>query len=307
MANTEGMSDDEVARLLSTSTKEQTMARRRPPTVVPVASQTKLSSNRKPDSSSAFLRDRMRMDMSDRPAATVIRPSRNRIDTNSSPCLPPSEEDDDDEDDQSANNVQARESKEEAQLPPLVGSIVERHVTAMQYGDSKSTTTTTTTTTTTSTRIGLSKFAQNRAVGNVSTTIQHQPPSSGFPSVHVPFGTFVTRRDNKPSVNHVRLSRPASTSKTNTTKQATTKKTPMMNTANAIANPKDIQGLIDVSRRDAESMLQGLSPSEIQEQVQELESSLSPQTIAFLRKRRPAQTNTQRFAEQTTTLPLSLS
>ena len=126
------------------------------------------------------------------------------------------------------------------------------------------TTTTTTTTTTMKPLIGsikersvaVSSFQQQQSrfsTNRPRQTLAAPPPSTGFPSLtHKPLGTFVKK--NKRS------------QKSSTQPQPTTP-------------PTDIPG------RDATAMLEQMSVQEIQDNVQQLQSSLSPDMIAFLRKR----------------------
>jgi hypothetical protein len=262
MANTEGMSDADMARLLTTSTEEQRISHH-PPSGHESKQGHRLTKSK---SRSSWMRERMRMDVGDRPAATVIRPSpRRSVQTSMSST---------DVEDPLEEKI-SEEQPEKANLPPLVTSIVERNFLANpnENGESKATTSTGTG------QRPISLFSQSRNNVNMSMMANTQsPPSSGFPSVHVPFGTFVSRPNKPTKINFI----PSSGKNNLETATSAKSLTPLIKRA----NPNDVQDLKSVCQRDAESLLQSLSPAEIQEQVLELESALSPQTIAFLRERR---------------------
>jgi hypothetical protein len=141
----------------------------------------------------------------------------------------------------------------------------------------------------------LSRFAQQQKQ-------QQQHNTNGFPSVHVPLGTFVTKKtrprplEQKPP--HV-LATPlgASTSASPSTSAKTN-------------NTNSISSLMQASGQEADGMLAGMSTEEIQDAQQELQASISPEMKAFLqqraakKKQQPkAQANTQRQPQRHMNLP----
>lgn len=97
---------------------------------------------------------------------------------------------------------------------------------------------------------------------------------SGFPSVKLPLGTFVKPKPRAAPV--VTNKKPAKANVPNNKLQL------------------DMESLRQTSARDADGMLQGMSRSEIHDHVQELEGSLSPEALAFLRERRKKKTETEK-------------
>ena len=83
-----------------------------------------------------------------------------------------------------------------------------------------------------------------------------QPQANGFPSLDRPIGTFVKKKKNQ---------------------QPLTRPNPDGNAAAGISKQS--------SASDADGILQQMSSEQVRESIQELQSSLSPETIAFLKKR----------------------
>ena len=135
-------------------------------------------------------------------------------------------------------------------VPPMIGSIMERKVhrpsgKAPSKEPGKQ-----------------SRFARQRNLP--------APSTGGFPSVNVPLGTFVQPKPKKSVVAPLAKNDAASTS---AGIQPSNNRTGSVNS------------LLQASSRDAQGMLAGMSSLEIQDSVHELKSALSPETVAFLRKR----------------------
>jgi hypothetical protein len=209
MANTEGMSDEAMASLLTPDPASTTTRKK-----------------------SAFaekqvkIRRRMEQPMGDgRPAATVIRAS------------PPTKKHNDDSDQRDDHEPDDAVKTEE--LPPILGSVIERDVSTRAKPVSASE------------LRPKSHFAAQRKTTAVDG-------NTGFPSVKMPIGTFIKHA-----------------SRARTTRPVKTQPKP--------AKPSD--SIQDNSQRDAEAMLAQMTTSEIHENVQDLHAALSPETIAFFKKR----------------------
>jgi hypothetical protein len=98
-----------------------------------------------------------------------------------------------------------------------------------------------------------SRFARQRQL--------QAPSAGGFPSVNAPLGTFVRGQPK--------------------TKQTARALIPPVKTAPL----SSVDSLLQASSRDARAMMGKMSPTDIRESVQELASSMSPDTLAFLKKR----------------------
>ena len=104
--------------------------------------------------------------------------------------------------------------------------------------------------------------------------------TQGFPSVKKPMGTFVSKSKSQEFMRYT--STPVTAPKTtiSTGLPVDNKKNP------STADVSDIESLKQLSAREADQMLAGMSFEEIQESAQELKSLLSSDTLAFLRKRK---------------------
>jgi hypothetical protein len=212
-----------------------------------------------------------------RPAATVIRASR------------PQQRKDAEEQSQQQQQQQEEEYKQsqaQEQPAPILKDVVERSQTQPNRRSENA-------------KSGklLSRFAQQ----------QQQQAANGFPSVHLPIGTFVK---NKTKTSSASASVPANTVEpppavkpsvavsSNSTKQTN-------NNNNQSTNAEDPASMIDASRQDAQNMLHNMSLEEIQDQQQELTAALSPQLLAFLKQRgatqSTAKTKQTTASEKTTT------
>lgn len=234
MANTEGLSDEALGSLLL-STNEATN-----------------NSSRRSNRARETLEKRLDMPIGERPAATVVRKSRN-LNKRATPILIPrasmyeasiSPEDEEDEEVRSTQDTEPNEFSENA--VPVLGSVMERPrrvAVSDSTGEGKK----------------LSRFAQRRHLSAA--------PAGGFPSLDQPLGTFVTKAITK------------SIPSTNSNLQKESQRV----TTRGVLSVDEIK---QESSKDAQSMLEGMSMVEIRERQQELQSSLSPDLRAFLASRK---------------------
>jgi hypothetical protein len=184
-----------------------------------------------------WLHQRMELPMGETPAAKVIRESpgnRNRG-GNTMPMK-----------DSTATTAPKLSSKGGVSMP-LVGDIVE-HQPNYKANNSRA-----------SSKPKSSRFAQRQ--------LQQQPHATGFPSVHVPLGTFV-----KPKT-------------TSTPKpRATVATTATVKDSMPLGAQTNVD-LLGASRNDAQAMLSNMSLEEIKQAQQELQDAVSPEMLAFLRGR----------------------
>ena len=224
MANTEGMSDEAMTSLLMT--------------------ESALSGARKKSAFAerqARMRQRMEQPMSGgRPAATVIRPS------------PPVKKSNNDSDQRVCQEPDEPTLSED--LPPIIGSIIERDVPTFTNPGSASQ------------MRPKSHFVAQRAKPAFDR-------NTGLPSVKMPVGTFV--RDM-----HKRTTRPV---------EAQEKP----------SKPSD--SIQDACQRNAQVMLAQMTPSEIHENIQDLQAALSPETLAFFKKRGQSRIKANEASEPTST------
>lgn len=269
MANTEGLPDEFVASLMTTPVSATATASKAKenkkkdssaigggiPDIVERAEPQKprLSRRRRqgaPIMSAATnqrLQERMNMPIPDggQPAAQVIRPSQ-------SPITPS----------QQQNRITTSQISSSAQeeknlmLPPsIVGEIVEHSVSSAERKSSAF-----------KQRRKQSRFAQQAKAS------QSQPQNLGidgvgFPSVHMPIGTFVNK-PKQPQRNQTRIEKPSSEQ------------------PQEVEEPKSEQeSMKQASERDATNMLAQMSMDEIQSHQRDLEAALSPEIKAFLKAR----------------------
>jgi hypothetical protein len=242
MANTEGMPDEFVESLMTT----------------PVSTTTTTANRTR-------LQERMELPMGSRPAAKVIRSSpqvkkattttakkkATKITKPKESSVPPPAE------------APAEEAGPGPAAPAsfhMVGSVVERSTTTTDDDDFQK---------------------PNRAAGGkkLSRFAQQQlHNTNGFPSVHVPLGTFVSKKAQPRPVERKPPQVLSSAS-------ASTTATPLGASTTASPNANSISSLVQASGQEAQSMLAGMSTEEIQDAQQELQSSISPETRAFLQQR----------------------
>ncbi|KAL3921771.1 MAG: hypothetical protein SGILL_002572, partial [Bacillariaceae sp.] len=259
MANTEGMSDDFVASLgmvtggdsSSNTSSSETMAK---------ASRTRQD---------WLMNERMELPMGTTPAAKVMRASpdnhRNMnkdsvekvvekvVERKQKPAITEAETVD------TTATPSATSSRIMSTRMPLVGDIVEHQPTCSKNSNNPS-----------SIKPKVSRFAQRRQQ-------QHQHPT-GFPSVHVPLGTFVKP---KKSVNKTkpRMAVAIAAAKDSIALGSSS------DAQSAHALNDDKGDILQASRKDAHQMLSGMSPEEIRQAQQELQDAISPEMIAFLKQR----------------------
>jgi RPAP1-like, N-terminal len=166
------------------------------------------------------------------------------------------------------------ESNEEKQLDSVavqvVGSVMERPRQRQRH---QGTTAATTGATGEDDVRSVSRFSQSRR------QIIAPPSSTGFPSLQIPLGALVQQGKGSTSNNN-----PLRT-------LSTTPSSAVVSTTTAATKAHDLESLKQASSTDAQALLAEMSGEEIQESVQELQSSLDPSIIAFLKKR--GRTNTK--------------
>lgn len=219
MANTEGMTDERMASLLTSD----------PPVIKKKRSAFALQQER--------MRQRLEEPMGERPAATVIRASpRSTNTTNKSVRNITSNSEGEQLDEAQVREEQTpTDSTSNMMAPPIMGAVVERNV---------------------------SNHASPNTLQGSSKKKSHfasQRHESGFPSLNMPVGTFVKKKNDSTS---------SKTSSSRNQQEPTTK----TRQENSIL-------------RDSEALLAQMSPDEIREEVEELKSTLSPEMISFLQKR----------------------
>jgi hypothetical protein len=274
MANTEEMTDEFIESLMSTPNPNGSNANR--------------NGNGNMSARQRMLQERMEMPMTGgRPAAKVVRASpgsntgkststrpqarTNPVATNNNATVAPSEPE-----------TKASDRPTTTIPRPIIGEVLERPVTNRKTAKSRAT------------KGKVSRFAQQQQLSNTNAN-----SVNGFPSVHVPLGTFVTRKNQNqqqpnPSSSAQTSSPPPLVKRAN--KNAISQKDGNNINSN---NNNNNNNIYQASGKDAEGMLSQMTPDEIREKKQELESALSPEMMAFL-KRRGAQKRTQQPQPQPT-------
>ena len=229
------------------------------------------------------IEERMDQSMGERPAARVIRASpRNNIQQSVSFANQHEERDDE----------QQQQKTSAIKPPPIVGDIVERSVRP-QPQDAASNNIH-------SSRNGTANNNNNNNNNNISD--QQQPvkkriskfalqqqmmqknsktgaTATGFPSVHVPLGTFVKPKKRAVDTSHTT---PQQAARSAAIQPGGPKTSP---TDNNNGNSKQLASLQKMSAHDADNMLAQMTPEERIEKAKELQASLSPDTLAFLKRR----------------------
>ena len=222
MANTEGMSQEVLESLLL----------QQPPSRSSAANDT--------SSRSSALGRRMEMPMGERPAATVIRASKNKrpgpLVTPTDPLSVPEED---------RNETGALRTSPIAVLGDVVERKSPRRRRKQQQPPSDNQSSRPT-----------SRFA--------SRARQQQHPTTGFPSLQVPLGRLIHAKQQHHDTNEHR----------------SRKETKAVIKAEDTAADE-----VTAAARQAQSMLEQMSVQEIQQQQQELQSALAPETLAFLKQR----------------------
>ena len=224
MANTQGMSDEAMMSLLT------------PQCVAPAKKKSAFASRQE----ERICRRRQRMDqpMGERPAATVIRPSppahmdishiRPVVSEECDPEEPKGEE----------------VASQDEPAPRILGAIVERNVMSSHHAST--------------TLLDASKKGTTQ---NSHFSQRQGNTSKGFPSVHMPIGTFVKNVSKK---------------------QTTAPRVPQQQQSPAVM--KSPQTDLSI-HQTSQVMMAQMTPNEIRDNVQELNAALSPEMIAFLQKR----------------------
>jgi hypothetical protein len=180
-----------------------------------------------------------------------------------------------------SHQQQQPHSEPENSLPAfeLVGSIVE-HVQTNVTSKFKSGTAAYTK--------GKSRFAQQAQTNN----------AKGFPSVHVPLGTFVKQKQKPTATNPASI---ADSSKTFTSSSSSSSPKTATSTTDSSTD-----SLLKASNLDADNLLAQMAPSEIQAQVKEIHEAISPELLSFLQKRgAKKKQNTKQKPTPTPTILLS--
>jgi hypothetical protein len=316
MANTEGMSDEVIESLLGNPSATTTMG---PPVRANTAKERAARQRR--------LQERMELPMGGNPAAKIIRASpkslSSRLSSTTTNTTSHGDEDYENETDRAALSSPESSTTASAQsIPtPLVGSIMERPMME------RISTTTNKVTFAGTNNPKMSRFAQQQQQANKPTALN----INGFPSVHVPLGTFVSKKnktDPKYQQPTHHASQPAASTATRTT-TAMPKSSPRQNdnslpialssSTDAVASSlsrsnqpltirplfskkakedEELSKMRDSTQQQAQAMLTQMSTLEIQESIQELETSLKPEMLAFLKRRGAVKNNQQQQQQQ---------
>lgn len=257
MANTEGMPDEFVESLATAGSVASSFSS------APRREEKRLREEQRLRARQRQIRlqGRMELPMSGPPAAKIIRPSPNNHDksrVNERVLI--------DEDSPSSSS----EIAPVANALPLVGDIIEHNQSHNQHRSSRKTS-------------KVSRFssrnrqlnASTNATDNSNNLFQHKHVT-GFPSVHdVPLGTFV------------KLKKKTSQKISSPTNSITTKQTNIdFKSSSNIGSTNSHNLMKEASQNESQAMLAGLSLEEIKDQQQEIEQALSPDMIAFLKRRR---------------------
>ena len=223
-------------------------------------------------STKSAIRDRLNMPMGERPAATVIRRSKRPLKTSATAA-------------QSGQGARQTEKDKETTTPPpppVVKGIVERPVQKQQQQQQS--------------REQSSTTASSNSRPKSKFALQRQ--ANGFPSVNRPLGTFAKRKVDFARDDRTKKDSPA---KTIFPTAGGGKDTTTAAAAAASPSPTSAQGIKDASVRDANAMFSGMSNIEIKDNLEDLQSSLSPDMLAFLKKR-GQQKQQQQQQQQTKTV-----
>ena len=280
MANTEGMSDAAVESLLG-------------PHALPYGAGN-ANGNTNGDRAAhrrRAIEERMDQSMGERPAARVIR---------ASPRNNPQSVSFANHHHQQQEKIDEERHQQETsaiKAPPIVGDVMERSVRPQpQDAVSNNIHTTTSRNGATKNNINIEDPKQQPAKKRISKfALQQQmmqknsksgATATGFPSVHVPLGTFV--KPKKRAV--VGNTTPQQAARSAAVQPGGPKCAPTdSSNRNKDNNPK-LASLQKVSAHDADNMLAQMTPEERIEKAKELQASLSPDTLAFLKRRAQSRT-----------------
>lgn len=180
------------------------------------------------------------------------------------------EEEEEEYEEQSHTNEKSNEPEEAPPALSVLGSIVERKVSRNSSGKQAY-----------SKEGKQSRFVRQRQL--------QAPPAGGFPSVNAPLGTFA-RVQPKKKENERAVIPPVNDFDFSTSKSG-----------NKTTSLSSVDSLMQDSSRDAEGMMSQMSNMDIQESLQELSSSMSPDTLAFLKKRAAQKKSAQSASPATAT------
>jgi hypothetical protein len=255
MANTEGIPDEVLESILNHSpsvtptTATATKTTNNPSTTTATAAASKPKDA--PLKKSAWQRRIDNLPMGERPAATVIQRS-GRSTAMQDSVLEGAD----------VPTPTANQSQDLAPPPLVVGSIVERPrnkgLDRPKRRDLRN-----------PEEMTLEEIERMEAAPSDTRPVL-DPSNTGFPSVYVPLGTFVK---SPPTTAAAAASQPSL--------EATT---PVTSSRPSI-NAQDWNDLRQASAQDAQAMLQHLSPQEINEQVAELQQTLSPELVSYFKQR----------------------
>ena len=273
MANTQGMSDEVVETLLGPNLSTGTASHSS--SGFDTANATSTAQRRR-----RTLEERMEMGMGERPAARVIKASPNH--------QPKAKKTNHSQQEHYQQQQPPREEKEAATPPPIVGNIVERSSRQSQPQEGQ-------TDGSNQPKKRQSRFAQQRQ----KLITQSGAKTTGFPSVHVPLGTFVKPKKKQNSTKNVtEASRSTANIETSAAAASrsvalgTSRESSTMNIRDD-QNTASIESLQKTSSHDANAMFAQMTPEERAEEIDELQAALSPETIAFLKKRATTKKNNQ--------------
>eukprot|EP00980_Cylindrotheca_fusiformis_P002840 scaffold672_cov126-Cylindrotheca_fusiformis.AAC.41 len=274
MANTEGLPDEFVESLMTTKLDDRSStATSKNKSSSSLSSNNNNSRRRRGIPISSRLQERLNTPLEEggRPAATVIRSSLNNDATATTRKKQNQQGANDEFHDKETDATPDANSATGMLSSMIVGEVVERSAqsktgTAASNVRQKRT----------------SRFKQQ----------QHQQ-SAGFPSVHMPLGTFVKKGAKKKN--------PVIRTKTNQAAPNTTvdEKLPKDTTNHELS-------IEEASQRDAQNMLSEMSMAEIQQYQKDLQAALSPDMKEFLKQRRQkkSQTNSKTTdSSSSTTIP----
>lgn len=267
MANTEGMPDEFVESLMTSTTS-------------PTSSGESLAAKRQRER----IRKRMELPMPEGgPSARIIR---------ASPQNQAKLQNEYDATEESVTDDPQHITEQSPILAPMIGEVIERAPTLAKSGTSKHVAWTK----------KPSRFAQQQQQQQ-----QQNQTLNGFPSVNLPLGTFIKPKPthSQPQVSTNTTTQPApprpivvrgthnSKRASATSASSTNNKSTTFSSSKSLSTPSSggitTESLLEASRRDASQMIEGMSLQEIQEEQRQLTAALSPDMIAFLKKRQQKQ------------------
>jgi hypothetical protein len=122
------------------------------------------------------------------------------------------------------------------------------------------------------------KKTNTEKVTTASTKQASKLSAEGFPSLHRPIGTFLSTKQQSP------LKKASNSPSRHDDETTTTVRTTTSKQRHGKSN-NDLSNLHEASSKDADAILAGMSQTEIQQTVAELQQSLDPSIVEFLRNR----------------------